>query len=278
MAEFDPRVTPVRPDLAAIQLEGKVQATHYAEGTPYEVNDPVAPVRREPHPEAPLDTEALMGERVTVYEISEEGWAWGQLENDDYVGYLPASALVPPALMRTHKVSVPRTLAFPGPSIKLPPLRGVPFGARVEVERIEGPLAFTSAGYVPFQHLVRIADNAADHVAVAERFLRTPYLWGGKTSLGIDCSGLVQIALNACGIHCPRDTYMQEAALGSAVAVKGLRRGDLIFWKGHVAIARDGESIIHANAFHMAVAIEPLAEALARIGETGSEITAVKRL
>ena len=278
MAEFDPRVTPVRPDLAAIQLEGKVQATHYAEGTPYEVNDPVAPVRREPHPEAPLDTEALMGERVTVYEISEEGWAWGQLENDDYVGYLPASALVPPALMRTHKVSVPRTLAFPGPSIKLPPLRGVPFGARVEVERIEGPLAFTSAGYVPFQHLVRIADNAADHVAVAERFLRTPYLWGGKTSLGIDCSGLVQIALNACGIHCPRDTYMQEAALGSAVAVKGLRRGDLIFWKGHVAIARDDESIIHANAFHMAVAIEPLAEALARIGETGSEITAVKRL
>src|SRR5688572_17029242 len=257
MAEFDPRVTPARPDLAAIQLEGKVQATHFAEGTPYEVNDTVAPVRREPHPEAPLDTEALMGERVTVYEINEEGWAWGQLENDDYVGYLPASALVPPALMRTHKVSVPRTLAFPGPSIKLPPLRGVPFGARVEVERIEGPLAFTSAGYVPFQHLVRIADNAADHVAVAERFLRTPYLWGGKTSLGIDCSGLVQIALNACGIHCPRDTYMQQAALGSAVAAKDLRRGDLIFWKGHVAIARDGESIIHANAFHMAVAIEP---------------------
>jgi hypothetical protein len=278
MAEFDPRVTPMRQDLAAIHLEGEVQAERFAEGTPYEVNDPVAPVRREPHPEAPLDTEALMGERVTVYEIDEEGWAWGQLENDDYVGYLPASALVPPALMRTHKVSVPRTLAFSGPSIKLPPLRGVPFGARVEVERIEGPLAFTSAGYVPFQHLVRIADNAADHVAVAERFLRTPYLWGGKTSLGIDCSGLVQLALNACGIHCPRDTYMQEAALGSAVAAKGLHRGDLIFWKGHVAIARDGESIIHANAFHMAVAIEPLAEAVARIRDTGSEITAVKRL
>ena len=109
-------------------------------------------------------------------------------------------------------------------------------------------------------------------------FCAAPYLWGGKTSLGIDCSGLVQIALNACGIHCPRDTYMQEAALGSAVPAKGLRRGDLIFWKGHVAIARDGESIIHANAFHMAVAIEPLAEAAARIQETGSEITCIKRL
>jgi hypothetical protein len=278
MAEFDPRITPARPDLAATHLEGKVQAARFVQGEPYEINDPIAPMRRAPQPDAPLDTEALMGERVTVYEISDEGWAWGQLENDDYVGYLPASALVPPALMRTHKVSVPRTLAFPGPSIKLPPLRGVPFGARVEVERIEGALAFTSAGYVPFQHLVRIADNAADHVAVAERFLRTPYLWGGKTSLGIDCSGLVQIALNACGIHCPRDTYMQEAVLGTAVSTKGLRRGDLIFWKSHVAIARDGESIIHANAFHMAVAIEPIAEAVARIRETGGEIMSVRRL
>ena len=115
MAEFDPRVTPVRPDLAALHLEGKVQAAHFAEGTPYEVNDPAAPVRREPHPEAPLDTEALMGERVTVYEINEEGWAWGQLENDDYVGYLPASALVPPALMRTHKVSAAAHARLPRP-------------------------------------------------------------------------------------------------------------------------------------------------------------------
>jgi hypothetical protein len=277
MADFDPRLTPARPDLAAKQLEGKVESARFVEGTPYEINAPVAPLRRVPQSDAPLDTEALMGERVTVYEMSDEGWAWGQLENDDYVGYLPASALVPPALMRTHKVSMPRTLAFPGPSIKLPPLHGLPFGARLEVERIEGALAFTSAGYVPFQHLVRIADNASDFVAVAERFLRSPYLWGGKTSLGIDCSGLVQIALNACGMHSPRDSYMQEAALGKPVAASDLRRGDLIFWKGHVAIARDAQTLIHANAFHMAVAIEPVAEAVARIRTSGGEITSVKR-
>jgi hypothetical protein len=278
MADFDPRLTPARPDLAAKHLQGKVTAARFVEGTPYEINDPIAPVRRAAVSDAPLDTEALMGERVTIYEITDEGWAWGQLENDDYVGWLPAGALVPPALTRSHKVSAVRTLAFPGPSIKLPPLHGLPFGARLEVERIEGTLAFTSAGYVPFQHLVRIADNAADFVAVAERFLRSPYLWGGKTSLGIDCSGLVQVALNACGIHCPRDTYMQEAALGQTVSASGLRRGDLVFWKGHVAIVRDDATLIHANAFHMAVTIEPIADAVARIREMGSEITRVKRL
>jgi hypothetical protein len=277
-ADFDPRLTPARPDLAAKHLEGKVQAALFVEGTPYEINDPVAPLRRSPESDAPLDTEALMGERLTVYEITDEGWAWGQLENDDYVGWVPASALVPPALTRSHKVSAVRTLAFPGPSIKLPPLHGLPFGARVELDRIEGALAFTSAGYIPFRHLVPVADKGSDFVGVAERFLGSPYLWGGKTSLGIDCSGLVQVALNACGIHCPRDTYMQEAALGQPVPIAGLRRGDLIFWKGHVAIARDAETMLHANAFHMAVAIEPVAEAVARIREMGGEITRMKRL
>jgi cell wall-associated NlpC family hydrolase len=278
MGDFDPRLTPARPDLAAKHLEGKVQAARFVEGMPYEINDPVAPVRRSPQPDAALDTEALMGERVTVYDITDEGWAWGQLENDDYVGWLPASALVPPALTRSHKVNVVRTLAFPGPSIKLPPLHGLPFGARVELDRVEGPLAFTSAGYIPFRHLVPVADKSADFVAVAERFLGSPYLWGGKTSLGIDCSGLVQVALNACGHHCPRDTYMQETALGQPVSASELRRGDLVFWQGHVAIARDEKSVIHANAFHMAVAIEPVGEAIARSKAAGSEITSVRRI
>jgi cell wall-associated NlpC family hydrolase len=275
---FDPRLIPARADLAAKHLEGKVKAARFVEGTPYEINDPVAPMRRGPQSDAPLDTEALMGERVTVYEINGEGWAWGQLENDDYVGWLPAGALVPPALTRSHKVSAVRTLAFAGPSIKLPPMHGLPFGARLELDRVEGPLAFTSAGYVPFRHLVPVADRGADFVAIAERFLHSPYLWGGKTSLGIDCSGLLQVALNACGIHCPRDTYMQEAVLGKPVPASDLRRGDLIFWKGHVAVVRDQTTLIHANAFHMAVAIEPTAEAIARIGEAGSQVASVKRL
>jgi cell wall-associated NlpC family hydrolase len=274
----DPRLTPARPDLAAKHLEGKVSAEKFVDGVAYEILDPIAPLRREPSHDAPLDTEALMGERVTIYETNAEGWAWGQLENDDYVGWLPASALASPGLTRTHKVSALRTLVFPGPSIKLAPLTGLPFGARLEVDRIEGTLALTSAGYVPTVHLVPVAAKESDFVAVAERFAGTPYLWGGKTSLGIDCSGLVQVALNACGLSCPRDSDMQEAALGAPVDLSGLRRGDLVFWKGHVAIARDKATLVHANAFHMAVAIEPVAEAVDRIREAGSEVTSVRRI
>jgi hypothetical protein len=274
----DPRLTPARPDLAAQHLEGKVVAERFVDGVAYEIHDPQAPLRREPLSDAPLDTEALMGERVTIYEIDAEGWAWGQLENDDYVGWLPESALVSPGVTRTHKVSALRTLSFPGPSIKLPPRATLPFGAMLDVERVEGNLALTSAGYVPAMHLVPIATKEADFVAVAERFAGAPYLWGGKTNLGIDCSGLVQVALNACGIECPRDSDMQEAALGKPVELADLRRGDLVFWKGHVAIARDKATLVHANAFHMTVAVEPVAEAIARIREAGSGVTGVRRL
>ena len=128
--------------------------------------------------------------------------------------------------------------------------------------------------------LRRSTDNETDFVAVAERFLGTPYLWGGKTALGLDCSGLVQVALTACGVSCPRDSDMQEEALGTAVAAdpSALLRGDLIFWKGHVAIVRGPDSLLHANAHHMAVAIEPVAQAVARIRDAGSEITSIRRI
>ena len=174
-----------------------------------------------------------------------------------------------------------RTLAFPGPSIKTPPLEALPLGARVAVARIEDRMAVTPSGaYVPASHLAPIGDNETDFVAVAEPFLGTPYLWGGKTALGLDCSGLVQVALTACGVICPRDSDMQEAALGTIVSVdpSALERGDLIFWKGHVAVVHDRDSLIHANAYHMAVAIEPIAEAIARIRGTGSEISSVRRI
>jgi len=280
MSAFDPRTTPARPDLAARHLQGRLDAARFVDGTTREVRDESAPVRREPAPDAPLDTEALKGELVTVYETTEEGWCWGQLARDGYVGWLPANALAPPGPPATHVVSALRTLAFPGPSIKLPPVAGFSLGCRLAVARTEGPLAVTPSGYVPARHLAPLDAIAPDFVAVAERFVDVPYLWGGKTSLGIDCSGLVQVALTAAGIACPRDSDMQETALGAAVSASPgeLRRGDLVFWKGHVAIARDGATLVHANAFHMAVAVEPAAEAVARIAAGGSAVSAIKRL
>ena len=202
---FDPRVTPARPDLAAAHLRGKVKATRYAEGTEQEVIAGIAPVRTEPSHDATLLTEALFGERVTIYETDEDGWAWGQLKSDGYVGWLPAAALLAPVAPPTHKVAALRTLVFPGPSIKLPPTDGLPLGAHVSVEREQENFAITaSGGFVPSRHLAALATAETDFVAVAERFVGAPYLWGGKSSLGIDCSGLVQMALIACGVTCPR--------------------------------------------------------------------------
>jgi cell wall-associated NlpC family hydrolase len=281
MPAFDPRLTPARADLAAKHLEGKVQAARFVEGRVYEVIEPQAPLRREPRPDASLGTEALKGERVTVYDSNGEGWAWGQLAADGYVGWLPDNALAPTGAAPTHKVTALRTLVFPGPSIKLPPLEALPLGARLNIACIEDRMGVTPSGaYVPAVHLASISDNETDFVAVAERFLGTPYLWGGKTVLGLDCSGLVQVALTACGVACPRDSDMQEAALGMAVFAdpSTLRRGDLIFWKGHVAIVRDRDAMLHANAHHMAVVIEPIAEALTRIRNAGSEISSIRRI
>ncbi|ACF02704.1 NLP/P60 protein [Rhodopseudomonas palustris TIE-1] len=278
----DRRLTPARPDLAAKHLEGQVTAARFVEGEVFEVSYGVAPVRREPFSGAMLETEALKGERVTVYDRTEEGWAWGQLMTDGYVGWLPDLALYRPAAEPTHKVTALRTFAFHGPSIKLPPAETLPLGARLAIVREDANFAVTQEGwYMPRQHVAPLADIEADFVAVAERFVGTPYLWGGRSSLGIDCSGLVQTALAACGIAAPRDSDMQEAALGATVPLAeqaALKRGDLLFWKGHVAIARDAVSIVHANAYHMATAIEPTQEAIARIAAAGSALTAIKRL
>lgn len=278
----DPRLTPARPDLAARYLEGKVKAARFVEGEPYEVLDALAPMRESPSSEAMLLTQALKGERVTIYDRNGEGFAWGQLNSDGYVGWLPDRVLVKPGKAPTHKVTALRTFAFPGPSIKLPPIDTLVMATTVTVTREDGVFAVTGEGwYLPQAHLGGMSDMADDFVAVAERFVGTPYLWGGKSSLGIDCSGLVQVSLNAAGTGCPRDSDMQQDGLGRALDAsesKNLQRGDLIFWNGHVAIARDAETIVHANAHHMATVIENAREAIARIKAAGSAITSIKRL
>ena len=276
---LDPRLNPYRRDIAALHLRGQVEAAHFVDGTTYEVIEPIADLRRAPAHEAALDTQALKGERVTVYETSEEGWAWGQLASDGYVGYLSANALGPVGAAATHRVSVPRTFGFPAADIKLPPMIALPMGARIAITGATETFAIDSYGWhYPLGHVTPLHVGHDDFVAVAEMFASVPYLWGGKSSLGIDCSGLVQLALNATGTSCPRDSYMQEHALGAAVALADIRRGDLLFWKGHVAIVRDADTIIHANAHHMMVVAEPAAEAIARIKAAGSDVTTIKRL
>jgi len=278
----DPRLTPARPDLAAKYLEGKVKAARFVDGEEFEIADALAPLRTAPSPDAELATQALKGERVTIYDRNGEGFAWGQLNSDGYVGWLPDRALAKPGAAPTHKITALRTLAFPGPSIKLPPVDTLVTGTTVTVTREVGVFAVTREGwYLPLLHVGGLNEMADDFVTVAERFVGTPYLWGGKSSLGIDCSGLVQVSLNAAGTGCPRDSDMQQDGLGRAlspVEYKNLQRGDLIFWKGHVAIARDAATMVHANAHHMATVVENARKAIARIKAAGSEVIAIKRL
>ncbi|GJD52559.1 hypothetical protein OPKNFCMD_5325 [Methylobacterium crusticola] len=285
----DPRLIPARPDLADERLRGLVAADRYVAGRPRRVAAPVAPLHRAPDPAAPLDTQALRGEAVTVYE-ERDGWAYAQLAADSYVGYLPAAALGAPGPEPTHRVAALRTFVYPAPDLKRPALAHLSFGALVTVEAQAGPYArLADGGFVWSGHLAPQTTRVPDYAATAERFLGTPYLWGGRSSLGLDCSGLVQAALAAAGIAAPRDSDQQERALGTAVALApdlaGLRRGDLVFWRGHTGLMLDETRLIHANGHHMAVAIEPLADAAARIragragpGTGDGAVTAVRRL
>lgn len=280
---FDRRITPFRADLADEKLRGQIEAERFTSGAAKRVVAPFTPLHRHPSREAPVDTQAIFGEAVTVYD-EHEGWAWVQLNDDGYVGYLPSVVLGEPGPQATHKVASIRTFIYPGPNLKLPHTDLLTMNSKVTVVDTQGDYAqLADGGWLYAPHLAAVDARETDYVSVAERFLHTPYLWGGKTSLGIDCSGLAQTALTAAGIKAPRDSDMQERQLGSAIEVKpdlsGLKRGDLVFWKGHVGLMMDETNFIHATGHTMTVMTEPLAVAEERIRQTSyGPISTIKRL
>jgi len=284
--DFDRRRHPVRADLAAVDYEGRSEAARFVEGEVFQVTADSLTLRPEPRPDRPIDTEALSGEWVTVYERTPEGWAWGQLDTDGYVGWLSSDGLGP-VKVATHRVRALRTYRYPGPDLKFPPLGLLSMGAQVRVTGEAETRGLTYAllsdgSAVVARHLVPVEKTDEDWVAVAEEFLGTPYLWGGRTSLGLDCSALIQLAAQAGGIDIPRDSDMQEAEAGEEIPhddPSAFRRGDLVFWKGHVGVVSGPNMFLHANGHTMTVAYEPLDRAIGRIAATEwGAVTKARRL
>jgi len=274
---LDKRTTPARPDLAATDLKGQVEATRFVEGEDCSVITGRASLHHAPSIDSPQDSELLFGENFTVYE-RKEGWAWGQAANDHYVGYLPERALAAP-IRPVARIVALMAPVFSGPDLKAPVADLLPLNAVTPVmSRVTGYLEIAPGRFVHERHLALKAEYASDFVAVAKQFIGVPYVWGGKTFAGLDCSGLIQTALAATGVAAPRDTDMMEGTLGQAVDITDIKRGDLVFWKGHMGVMLNTAILLHANAFHMAVAREPLGEAVARIEKSAGPVTAIKRL
>ena len=277
---LDPRLHPYKSDIAAKALEGQVAAEAFVEGSLHRVNVPISDILSDQMGEA-RTSQALLGEIFMVYQ-TEGYWAWGQLLTDGYVGWISALDLVAADDKdATHLVTVPLTRAT-NTSIKVLGDGPIPMGARVRViepsitvEASSAPFSQTDAGAIPAHHLVPMASRSADWVKTAMQFAETPYVWGGRSALGLDCSALVQLALQQAGLACPRDSDMQEAELGDPFdRTDGLMRGDLVFWSGHVGVMVDSDTLFHANAYAMSTVAEPLADVETRIGPART----VKRL
>ena len=280
MSKLDPRLHAYRPDLADIALVGQVEARNFVAPRLVQVIEPVITVHKAPRFDAMQLTQALFGETVKLFH-EEEGWAWVQLGRDGYVGYVNGNALSSQVSVPTHRVAVPSTFMYPEASLKTQPAIHLTLNAQVTVKAENGAYSQLSNGRFVFTaHLKRVDDVEADFVAVAEMFRHVPYYWGGKSVHGLDCSGLVQLSLEACGQTALRDSDMQEATLGERLMVNdldALKRGDLVFWDGHVGIMTDERTLLHANGHHMMVVAEPLKEAVDRIAARYGQLTCVRR-
>jgi cell wall-associated NlpC family hydrolase len=275
----DPRRNLYRSDLADATLEGTVPAERYVSGTPARICKPIVPARRTTDPAKPRDTEFLMGEPVLIFDRN-DSWAWVKSQRDGYVGYIDQAALNVGAPDPTHRVNTIRSHLYPAPELKRFALAALPYGALVTViDQTEKWAQLADGQWVSLAHLAPISQIAQDPVAEAIRFLGVPYLWGGRSSDGMDCSALIQFALEACGIPCPRDSDMQEAELGRAIDRADLQATDLIFWPGHVGMMMDRDRMIHANATDMAVRVWTLSDVEAHIIRIeGHAIRTIKRL
>lgn len=270
-----------RGDIAAEHLKGKVTAQRYVAGRPMQVRAGSASLRKSPDAMAEQVNQALFGEDFTIYDEI-EGWAWGQLAVDNYVGWMRADDLGPPS-EPTHRLKVLRSFIYARPDMKSVPLLAVSMNARLALGEVSNGFArVAGSGWIFARHASPVGELEKDFVGVAERFVGSPYLWGGRESAGIDCSGLVQVSLQATGRDVLRDSDMQEQTLGEKLetdaSFSGLRRGDLIFWRGHVGMMCDGGRLLHASARDLHVEIEPLAEAVARIRPIAGEVRSVRRL
>lgn len=269
--QLDRRLHAFRDDLADVRLSGIVRAARFADPIPAQVIVPVASVRREPAHAARIDTQLLFGETVDIFERA-KGWLWVQSRFDCYVGYLPEDTVAEGAHpAATHVISVPRTFLYPEPDLKTGPVSALSMGSRmtfVDEAELRGSRYLLSAdGTAVFaDHCFPVGRPfERDPVKTALRFLETPYLWGGRSGFGLDCSALVQIAMMMAGRTVPRDSDMQELMDGEPVTRRGLKRGDLVFWKGHVGLMEDPKTLIHANGATMRVTRENLDHAITRI-------------
>lgn len=285
MTALDKRLNAFRPELADLRLQGNVEASRFVEGKRMQVATPVLDMRNAPRADAGLDTQLLLGDAVRVF-AEEGGYAWVQAERDLYVGYVAAAHLAPHSFPATHIVAVPRTFAYGEADMKKRAIRALSLGNEV---RVVGSATTRGTDYALLEngetliasHLQPVGSAAEDYVSVAENLERTPYLWGGKSAFGIDCSGLVQLSMRMAGTDVLRDTDMQEKSVGEPLNtgkdLRGLRRGDLVFWKGHVAIMVDAGTMIHANGHTMTVAREGLRDAVDRIGYLYGQPTSFRR-